>query len=527
MPRAAQAPALAATDPTMSSSPALLSLRHITRRFASLVANDDISLDVHEGSIHAILGENGAGKSTLMKLVYGLLQSDSGEMHWRGQPVHLRNPAAARRLGIGMVFQHFSLFETLSVVENISLTIPGRRHDLAERIRAIGERFQLPVEPAAHVHSLSVGERQRVEIIRCLMQDLKLLILDEPTSVLPPQHIGALFDALRKLRDSGVAILFISHKLEEIRELCDTATVLRAGRVAGTVDPTAVSARDLATMMIGREVTSISAQSARQKSATPVLALNSVSVASSDPFGTHLDQIDLQVHGGEIVGIAGVSGNGQRELARLISGELVEKRLPAAAIQMMGQPVTHLDAAERRALGFAFVPEERLGRGAVPALALTDNSLLTAFTKGLLKRGFVRRNKTRQYTERCIEEFDVRCSGTDATAASLSGGNLQKFIIGRELMLTPGLLFVAQPTWGVDIGAATAIRQRLLDLRDAGIGVLLVSEELEELFEVTDRLYVINKGRLTSSLETREVTPNDIGEYMIGHLHTDDNRRAS
>ncbi len=510
----------------MAANPALLSLRNITKRFPSVVANDDISFDVHSGSIHAILGENGAGKSTLMKLVYGLLQADAGEMIWRGQPARLRNPAVARRLGIGMVFQHFSLFETLTVVENISLTIPGRRQDLAQQIREIGERFQLPVEPAAFVHSLSVGERQRVEIIRCLMQDLRLLILDEPTSVLPPQHIGALFDALRKLRDSGVAILFISHKLEEIRELCDTATVLRAGRVAGTVDPTQVSTRELATLMIGHEISTIQAQAAARKSAAPLLELNAVSVASQDPFGTHLKQIDLQVHGGEIVGIAGVSGNGQRELARLISGEQIEKQLPADAIRMMGKPVSKLGAAERRALGFAFVPEERLGRGAVPALTLADNSLLTAFTKGLLKGGFVRRGKTRQYTQRCIDEFDVRCGGIDASAGSLSGGNLQKFIIGRELSLAPTLLFVAQPTWGVDIGAAAAIRQRLLDLRDAGIGILLVSEELEELFEVTDRLYVINQGTLTPSLDTRDVTPNDIGEYMIGHHQSEDNRRA-
>lgn len=501
---------------TESAEPALLSLVNITKRYPSVVANDNICLEVHRNSIHAVLGENGAGKSTLMKLVYGLIEGDTGEMRWQGKAIHLRNPAAARKLGIGMVFQHFSLFETLSVVENISLTIPGSRAELSQKIRDIGERFQLTVNPEASVHSLSVGERQRVEIIRCLLQDLKLLILDEPTSVLPPQHISALFDALRKLRDSGVAILFISHKLEEIRELCDTATVLRGGKVAGTVDPTAVTAQQLTTLMIGHEVTAVHNRTAAQLSDAPRLQLDSVSVHSADPFGTSLQDINLQVYGGEIVGIAGVSGNGQQELSRLISGEQLEPDLAPDAIRIMGQSVTRLGAAERRALGFAFVPEERLGRGAVPPMSLAKNSLLTAFSKSMLKQGFVRQRQQHQYTNDCITAFDVRCGGTDATASSLSGGNLQKFIIGRELMLEPGLLFVAQPTWGVDIGAATAIRQRLLDLRNAGIAVLLVSEELEELFEVTDRLHVINGGTLSPSLNTSEVTPNDIGEYMIG-----------
>lgn len=500
----------------MSVNLPLLSLKNITKRYPSVVANDNICLDVHANSIHAVLGENGAGKSTLMKLVYGLIQGDSGEMLWQGQRVQLRNPAAARKLGIGMVFQHFSLFETLSVVENISLTIPGTRHDLSQKIREIGERFQLTVNPNASVHSLSIGERQRVEIIRCLLQDLKLLILDEPTSVLPPQHISALFKALRKLRDSGVAILFISHKLEEIRELCDTATVLRGGKVAGSVDPTITSTQELATLMIGHEVASIQTRSNNAKSEQAILQLESVSVTSDDPFGTSLRDINLQVHGGEIVGIAGVSGNGQAELSRLISGEQIDRSLATNAIRMMGQPATYLGAAQRRALGFAFVPEERLGRGAVPLMTLAKNTLLTTFDKGLLKGGFVQRKKLQRHTDDCIHEFDVRCGGANAAAGSLSGGNLQKFIIGRELMLSPKLLFVSQPTWGVDIGAATAIRQRLLNLRDAGIAVLMVSEELEELFEITDRLHVINNGNLSPSLITADVTPNDIGEYMIG-----------
>jgi len=502
---------MSATDTTP-----LLSLRNITKQYPSVVANDHINLDVMPSTIHAILGENGAGKSTLMKLAYGLIEADEGEIYWQGKPVDLRNTAIARKLGIGMVFQHFSLFETLSVVENISLTMPGSRKSLSTKIEALGQRYKLRVNPEASVHSLSVGERQRVEIIRCLMQDLKLLILDEPTSVLPPQHINALFEALRALRDNNVAILYISHKLEEIRELCDTATILRDGRVTGTVNPNEKTAKQLATLMIGREVPSVQARQSQHRGDKPQLQLSSVSLTNDDPFGTSLKQIDLSVCSGEIVGIAGVSGNGQQELSRLISGETISQQLAPEAISMMGTQVTHIDAAARRELGFSFVPEERLGRGAVPPMPLSKNALLTAFTHNMLSKGFIKQKNIETFAQQCIDDFDVRCGGPDASANSLSGGNLQKYIVSRELMLKPKLLFVAQPTWGVDIGAATAIRQRLLDLRESGIAILIISEELEELFEITDRLHVIRSGTLSPSLTTANVTPNDIGEYMIG-----------
>jgi len=498
------------------TTPPLLSLRHVTKRYPAVIANDDISLDVEAGSIHAILGENGAGKSTLMKLAYGVIEPDAGEILWRGEPVDLRSTSAARKLGIGMVFQHFSLFETLSVVENISLTIPGSRKDLAKRIIELGVDYELDVDPNASVHSLSVGERQRVEIIRCLMQDLKLLILDEPTSVLPPQHVKALFDALRKLRDNNVAILFISHKLEEIRELCDTATILRGGKVTGTVNPNNESTQQLATLMIGQDIPQVEARAHERDTDVPRLQVSQLSLPSNSPFGTDLNEIDLTVYGGEIVGVAGVSGNGQQELSRLLSGEVTNTSLATNSISMMGQAVTQLNAIERRRLGFSFVPEERLGRGAVPPMSLAKNSLLTAFDKGMHRRGFLKKRRMNEYTNQCIQDFDIRCGGIEASATSLSGGNLQKFIVGRELMLNPKLLFLAQPTWGVDIGAATAIRQRLLDLRDSGVAILVISEDLEELFQITDRMYVIRSGSLSPSLQTAEVTPNDIGKYMIG-----------
>jgi ABC-type uncharacterized transport system ATPase subunit len=496
----------------------LLSLHKLTKIYGSLAANDCIDLDVFSGSIHAILGENGAGKSTLMKLAYGVETPDGGDILWNGQKIRNWNTAIARRLGIGMVFQHFSLFETLSVVENIALTIEGSRQELIERIRNIGADYKLDIDPTAMVSSLSVGQRQRVEIIRCLMQDLKLLILDEPTSVLPPQHVRMLFAALRRLQNDGVAILYISHKLEEIRELCDVATVLRDGQVTGTVDPNQCTAQELATLMIGRSIPKIDRHESHKKTTSAVLKIRQLNLKNPDPFGTDLKNCNMEVFGGEIVGVAGVSGNGQQELGRIISGEDLRTELDPNSIKMFGQSVTGKGVIERRDLGFAFVPEERLGRGAVPSMSLAQNSLLTAFKKGMLKRGLIQNDKVGKYSDKCITEFAVKASGNSANANSLSGGNLQKFLIGRELGLQPKLLFLSQPTWGVDVGSANEIRRKLITLRDAGVGILLISEELEELFEITDRMYVIRSGRMSNSIQTSDVSPDEIGEYMIGEI---------
>ncbi len=497
----------------------LLSLQGVSKRYGPVAANTAIGLDVAPGSIHAILGENGAGKSTLMKLIYGVETPDEGQMRWQGKPYRPTSPADARAIGIGMVFQHFSLFETLSVTENIALIVPGKRADLAARIRQLGESYGLEVDPDALVHALSVGERQRVEILRCLMLSPKLLILDEPTSVLAPQNVERLFTTLRRLRDDGVSILFISHKLDEIRALCDRATVLRAGQVTAELDPRGQSAHDLASLMIGRDMPA-PLPAAPHVPGEIRLQIAGLERKSDDPFATGLAGISLDLRAGEILGIAGISGNGQQELAALISGE---DRLDEASrdrIRLMGQPVAHLGAAARRALGLAFVPEERLGRGAVPEMSLADNTLLTAHRYGLVRRGLIDRRAEAARTATCIRDFDVRTPGPQAEAGALSGGNLQKFIMGREIALDPQVLFVAQPTWGVDIGAASAIRQRLVALRNQGKAILVISEELEELFEICDRLHVLHHGRLSPSLPLPATTPAEVGEWMIGARQT-------
>ncbi|MBX4950569.1 ABC transporter ATP-binding protein [Rhizobium binae] len=492
----------------------LLSLRGITKSYGPVDANQQIDLDVAPRSIHAILGENGAGKSTLMKLIYGVEQPDSGTVAWNGKALSLASPAEARRAGIGMVFQHFSLFESLTVVENIRLIVSGKKSELAERIRKLGHEFSLEVDPHAHVHSLSVGERQRVEIIRCLMTDPKLLILDEPTSVLPPQAVEKLFETLRRLRDGGVSILFISHKLGEIQSLCDRATILRGGRVTGHVDPREHDAHELARMMIGRDM----------PEPMPPLALVEGEKRLEligleyrvDPLAVPLFDVSLTVRAGEILGIAGISGNGQSELAALISGETVLPRDQRDQIFMMGRDVGGLDAAARRRLGFAFVPEDRLGRGAVPEMSLALNSLLTAHPFDVVRHGLLDKNRAKSFTNECIRDYDVRTPGPEAEAGSLSGGNLQKFIVGREIMLAPKLLFLAQPTLGVDIGAAAAIRQRLISLRNEGMAILIISEELEELFELCDFIQVLHHGTLSPPLVTCDTEPEEIGRYMIG-----------
>ncbi|MDB5550032.1 MAG: putative ATP-binding component of transporter [Rhizobium sp.] len=493
----------------------LLSLRGISKSYGQIKANQAVDLDVAPRSIHAILGENGAGKSTLMKLIYGVEQPDDGTVVWNGEPLSLASPAEARRRGIGMVFQHFSLFETLTVVENIQLVVPGSKAELTKRIRTLGQDFGLEVDALAEVHALSVGERQRVEIIRCLMTDPKLLILDEPTSVLPPQAVEKLFDTLRRLRDRGVSILFISHKLEEIRAICDHATILRGGRVTGNVDPRNHDAHDLARMMIGRDMPEVMPALVMPEGEKR-LEIIGMDYTPDDPFATPLSGISLAVHAGEILGIAGISGNGQTELAALISGETILSRDQRDRIYMMGRDVGRLDAATRRTLGFAFVPEDRLGRGAVPEMSLTLNTVLTAHPFDLVKRGLINSAGATALTSECIRQYDVRTSGPAAEAGSLSGGNLQKFIVGREIMLAPKLLFVAQPTWGVDIGAASAIRQRLIALRNAGMAILVISEELEELFELCDFIQVLHHGTLSPPLVTRDTRPEEIGRYMIG-----------
>jgi simple sugar transport system ATP-binding protein len=490
-----------------------LELKGISKRYPAVTANDRVDLRVAPGEIHAVLGENGAGKSTLMKIIYGAVRPDAGEMFINGTRVRVRNPHDARAHRIAMVFQHFSLFDTMTVAENVSLGL-GSARSLAEvtaAIRAKAVEYGLELDPLRPVHTLSVGERQRVEIVRALLTDPQLLILDEPTSVLTPQAAQRLFETLRTLASEGVSILYISHKLDEIRALCTACTVLRAGRVTGVVDPRNESAAGLSRLMIGAEPPQLTHRAPRP--GTVALAAQGLTLPRRDQFGVDLDAIDLEVHSGEILGVAGVSGNGQQELLAALAGE--DTRARPESIQLFGQKIGAAGAGTRRRFGLHFVPEERLGRGAVPPLTLALNLLLTR-REPIGRGGWLLLGRMKAMTQAILRRFNVKASGPRAAARSLSGGNLQKYIVGREIDAQPKVLIVAQPTWGVDVGATAQIRSELLALRDAGCAVLVVSEELDELFEIADRLVVIAKGRLSPPLATHAATREQIGQWMSG-----------
>ncbi|MTI02147.1 ABC transporter ATP-binding protein [Roseibium sp. RKSG952] len=494
----------------------LLSLQGLTKAYPGVVANDQVSFDIGEGEVHALLGENGAGKSTLVKMIYGLVKPDSGTMLLRGQPFAPPEPRAARADGIAMVFQHFSLFDALNVAENIALGMenPPAMGDLAARIREVSETYGLPLDPYRTVGDLSAGERQRVEIIRCLLQDPKLLIMDEPTSVLTPQEVEILFETLNKLRSEGTSILYISHKLEEIRTLCDHATILRLGKNVGECVPSETSARDMAEMMVGSTLQT--PERSGREFGDVALDVSGLSVPSPSEFGTALRNVHMTVRKGEVLGIGGVAGNGQDELLGVLSGEI---QTTADAIKFNGQAIGKLGPTARRKLGVLTAPEERLGHAAAPDMSLTENALLTGSVReGLESKGFLKWAETQNFAEKIIEAFDVRTPGPENAARSLSGGNLQKFVIGREVLQDPDVLVVNQPTWGVDAAAAAAIRQAILDLAAKGTAVICISQDLDELMEISDSFAALNEGRLSAPRPTTGLTVDEIG-LMMGGAH--------
>lgn len=499
------------------SEPLLLEAIGIEKTFGTLKANDNVTLSVARGEIHALLGENGAGKSTLVKIIYGALQPNAGEIRWMGKPVFIPDPASARKLGIGMVFQHFSLFEALTVAENIALAMPGAfdMKSLSKRITRVSADYGLPLNPRATVADLSVGERQRIEIVRCLLQEPKLLIMDEPTAVLTPQEAEQLFITLERLAKEGCAVLYISHRLEEVKRLCHRATILRHGRVVAETDPKKETAASLARLMVGSDIATVRT---RKHATGRGIALSIVHLhqPADGPFAVELKDINLEVREGEVMAIAGVAGNGQSELFDALSGERTNPE--PGTILIKDVPAGRLNVSARRELGAAFVPEERLGHGAVPALLLSENVVLTRHGDdcGVSRGGLIDHARARAVSNRVASSFDVRKGKPDPEARSLSGGNLQKFVVGRELDRKPRLLVVNQPTWGVDAGASALIRQALVDLAASGSAVLVISQDLDEIFEIADRIAVISRGQLSASHSAAEMTFENVGLLMAG-----------
>jgi general nucleoside transport system ATP-binding protein len=502
-----------------ASSKQCLGVRGLTKYFGDFAANIDVTLSVDQGEIHALLGENGAGKSTLVKMIYGILKPDSGSMELNSTLYNPGTPSDAKNAGVGMVFQHFAVFDALTVLENIALGLEGRFPDVAlsDEIVAVCDRYRLHLELNQRVHDLSAGERQRVEIIRVLMQNPRLLILDEPTSVLTPQETEQLFTTLDRLSGEGQSIIYISHKLDEVRALCDRATLMRAGRVVDVVDPRRESTRSLGEKMIGERLNKT--KRAKLSAAEKLKARLTVRVGEVYPELSRsvvLSDIYLSVAPGSILGISGVSGNGQDTLFDVLSGELT---LPNAdSLVLDGEPIAHLGIEQRRCRGLLSAPENRLGHSAVPDLTLWENVILTARqTRGILKKEhLISGTAAKAFAQEVIQTFDVRTTSVNAKASSLSGGNLQKFLIGRELLGEPKVLVVSNPTWGVDAKAQLFIHQMLMDIADQGASIIVLSQDIDELLSVTDRICAICHGCLSRTFATEEMTPERLGALMLG-----------
>ena len=500
---------------TINHSNILFSGENITKAFGAFKANDNVNFSISKGEIHALLGENGAGKSTFVKIIYGLLKPDSGKIFWKGEAIDINGPKHARELGIGMVFQHFSLFQALTVLENISLALPNNRNtDLEKRIQHLSIEYGLQIDPHSRIYNLSVGEQQRVEIIRCLLQDPELLIMDEPTSVLTPQEVSKLFKVLDKLSKNGCSILFITHKLEEVRSLTSKATILRRGVNINTVQTKDHTAKSFSQMMVGHEVKDHTSKKKITKS-NNLLNINNLSRPAENQFSVSLKHINLNLKGGEILGIAGIAGNGQYELMQALTGEfLVNKK---NTIVFNNNDLSSLKPHERRKHSISFIPEERIGHATVSTFKLSDNYYLTDFINARASNyGVINSEFNKIMADRIVQDYDVRIPHNNPSASALSGGNLQKFIVGREILREPKLLIASQPTWGVDVGAALEIRSQIIKIAERGAAVIIISQDIDEIFLLSDLISVIYDGNLSNHFKKNKINFEQIGLLMGG-----------
>ena len=493
-----------------------IQFNNITKKFPKVIANNNVSFQIKKSSVHALLGENGAGKSTLVKVLYGLLKSDQGNIIYDNEVLKIDSPSEARKKGIGMVFQHFSLFESLTVRDNLILGIDENISfsNLQQKLENISSKYNLPLDLDAPITSLSAGEKQRVEIVRILLQDPQLLIMDEPTSVLTPQEVESLFLTLNSLVKEGRTILYITHKLEEVINICNDVTIMRNGEVIDSCSTSGQTAKSLATKMLGQKLDELKTDYSHVKNYKSFIAKN-VTCTFNDPFFTDLKNISFEVNVGEIFGIAGVAGNGQSELMDILVGE--NTQIDNGEIIFNNQNIESFNPQKRRDLSIAFVPENRLGHSAVPELTLSENILLSQFpNNGFSKQGILNNNLIEEHAKKVIKNFNVVTSGSDAKASSLSGGNLQKFVIGREILSQPKLLIISHPTWGIDAGAEYSIRESLIELSKNGTSIIVLSQDLDELIEITHRISVIFEGKLSKPLNTKQVDISKLGLLMGG-----------
>ena len=493
-----------------------IQFNNITKKFPRVIANNNVSFQIKKSSVHALLGENGAGKSTLVKVLYGLLKPDEGNINYNNDLLEINSPSEARKKGIGMVFQHFSLFESLTVRDNLILGIDENisYSNLKKKLENISSKYNLHLDLDAPITSLSAGEKQRVEIVRILLQDPQLLIMDEPTSVLTPQEVESLFITLNSLVKEGRTILYITHKLEEVINLCNEVTIMRNGEVIDSCSTKGQTAKSLATKMLGQKLDELKTDYSHIKNSVSFIA-NNISCSFNDPFFTDLKNISFNVNEGEIFGIAGVAGNGQSELMDILVGE--NTQINKGEIIFNNTNIESFNPQKRRDLSIAFVPENRLGHSAVPELTLSENILLSQFpNNNFSKHGILKNTLINEHANQVIKNFKVVTPGFDAKASSLSGGNLQKFVIGREISSQPKLLIISHPTWGIDAGAEHAIRESLIRLSKNGTSIIVLSQDLDELIEITHRIAVIFEGKLSKPLNTKEVDISKLGLLMGG-----------
>jgi len=489
---------------------------NVTKKFPRVTANNNVSFNINKSTVHALLGENGAGKSTLMKVLYGLLEPEEGHINFNNEILKINSPSEARKKGIGMVFQHFSLFESLTVRDNLILGIEENisYSKLQKQLEDISSKYNLPLDLEAPITSLSAGEKQRVEIVRILLQDPQLLIMDEPTSVLTPQEVESLFKTLNALVNEGRTILYITHKLEEVISLCNEVTIMRNGEVIDSCSTENQTAKSLATKMLGQKLEELKTDYTNIKDTINFKA-NKISCSFNDPFFTDLKNISFEVKEGEIFGIAGVAGNGQSELMDILIGENCS--IDSGEILYKNTNIESFNPQKRRDLSIAFVPENRLGHSAVPELTLSENILLSQFpNNNFANHGILNKNFIEDHANEVIDNFNVVTPGSDAKASSLSGGNLQKFVIGREISSDPKLLIISHPTWGIDAGAEFSIRQALINLAKNGTSIIVLSQDIDELIEITHRMAVIYNGSLSKSFITKEIDITKLGLLMGG-----------
>ncbi|NJP93426.1 ABC transporter ATP-binding protein [Nonomuraea sp. FMUSA5-5] len=504
---------------TLATVKPAVELEGITKRFPGVVANHDIRITVQPGTVHAIVGENGAGKSTLMKILYGMQKPDEGTIRVNGAEVSFRTPSDAIAVGIGMVHQHFMLADNFTVLENIVLGAEPKRAGMLDTVKArrriveLAETHGLRVDPDKLVEDLGVGDRQRVEILKVLYRGARILILDEPTAVLVPQEVEELFQNLRELKAEGLTVIFISHKLDEVLDIADAITVIRRGTTVASVDPSEVTARQLAELMVGSELPT---PETRESTVTDTVTLK-VSELTMPGEGERLllDDVSFEIHQGEILGIAGVEGNGQSELIEAIMGI----RPAQGRIELTGQDITTWSTLKRRESGIGYIPEDRHRQGLLLEASLWENRVLGHQTRKPARSGiWIDRRAAKADTERIVRDYDVRTPSVDTLALALSGGNQQKLIVGREMSGEPAFLIAAHPTRGVDVGAQAAIWDHLRNARAAGLAVLLISADLDELIGLSDTIQVIYRGRLVAALDPSDITPERLGGYMTGAI---------